>query len=42
MNPWYYTMYRGTGEESIDYFELFIKELHKSTRMNMMNFKSFH
>lgn len=37
MNPWYYTMFRGTGEESIDYFQLFIKELHKSARCKMNN-----
>lgn len=35
MNPWYYTMFRGSGEESIDYFELFIRELHKSARAKM-------
>lgn len=32
MNPWYYTMYRGTGGEPIDYFMLFIEELHKVAR----------
>lgn len=32
MNPWYYTMYRGTGGEPIDYFRLFIEELHKAAR----------
>jgi len=39
MNPWYYTMFRGTGEESIDYFELFIRELHKSARTKMVMLK---
>ena len=37
MNPWYYTMYKGTNEESIDYFNLFIRELHKSARSKITN-----
>lgn len=32
MNPWYYTMFRGSGEDFIDYFWIFIRELHKSAR----------
>ena len=32
MNPWYYTMYRGTAGEPIDYFKLFVEELHKIAR----------
>ncbi len=32
MNPWYYTMYRGTSDAPIDYFRLFIDELHKVAR----------
>ena len=36
MNPWYYKMYRGKRDLSIDYLYLFIKELHKSAR-NVLN-----
>lgn len=36
MNPWYYKMYRGKKDLSIDYFYLFIEELHKSAR-NVLN-----
>lgn len=36
MNPWYYKMLNETNGESIDYYKLFIKELHKLAR-NKMN-----
>lgn len=32
MNPWHYIMYRGTNGEPIDYYKLFVEELHKSAR----------
>lgn len=41
MNPLYYKMYRGSGNESIDYFKLFIEELHKSARKKIINFGSY-